>query len=379
MTWLDWEDDSLTNEELDGEWTEPTPPTFDCSDVVARSATLSGAELNAQVELDVARANELAREAGMPEKYLRRVGAWIEVTDVGVTDKGYWRTLTTAQLRELPAPEFLYSDMIVARGLNMIVGASSSFKSFMAIHVSASLANEGKRVVYLLAEGRDGAALRASAWAAYHKVPDPPIEWFERDFHLVQHSEHIAEMVGKADLVVVDTLRRSTHGLGENESDDFSHIVAACDLIRARTGAAVLLLDHTGWEGKRERGTSSKRDVADAVLLMERENGKKIVTVRCLKLKEAEEWQPRIWQLVSGENGSGALVPADEFKAAESDHEAELRERFGDEEFSTLEAAAVLSKSERRARDDLNAMSSIVKISGGQGRGQRTTWRFRQP
>jgi hypothetical protein len=230
-------------------------------------------------------------------------------------------THTTEELANLPEPGFLLPDLVVANGLNILAGATASFKTFLASQVIAlPLVEEGRRVIYVSAEGQRGIYPRASAWAHYHgkERPLPAVEWITSSgFHLVNDAEDLAKL-GKADLIVIDTLRRTTAGLAEDKSDDFARITEAIDYVRGCTGAAFLLLDHTGWGGERERGSSAKRDMADLLMVTKRDGTEhqpgSTVTLRCVKLKDAEEWRPKRYRLDKGEHGSAVLLPSDQFQ-----------------------------------------------------------------
>ena len=61
------------------------------------------------------------------------------------------RVLSTADIIALPAPAYLYDDLIVAEGLNVLVGASGTFKSFLALEIALSLATDGRDIFYIVA------------------------------------------------------------------------------------------------------------------------------------------------------------------------------------------------------------------------------------
>src|SRR5205823_3430681 len=88
-------------------------------------------------------------------------------------------------------------------------------------------------------------------------------------------------------LIVVDTLTDTSAGLDENSSD-MRQVYNALRTIQVEFGCAVLTLVHTGWDGKRERGHSSIRGMADVTMLLER-NGTddepgRVAQLRCLKM-----------------------------------------------------------------------------------------------
>jgi len=87
--------------------------------------------------------------------------------------------------------------------------------------------------------------------------------------------EHVAREVGKADMIMIDTLSRFS-GASENDNTAGAVFISACETIAKRTGAAVLVLSHTGKAVAREglvdqyvsRGASSYSDNARSVLVL---------------------------------------------------------------------------------------------------------------
>ncbi len=67
--------------------------------------------------------------------------------------------------------------------------------------------------------------------------------------------EKLAELVKRVRpvLVVFDTLHRCAPGLEENSNKEAGEVFGVFQAIRDATGAAVLVLHHTGHEGKRAR------------------------------------------------------------------------------------------------------------------------------
>lgn len=85
--------------------------------------------------------------------------------------------------------------------------------------------------------------------------------------------DRIADAIGTAVLVAVDTLSR-VNGGEENSNEVMAHIVTACERIAQRTGAAVVILHHTSKAAAREqmadlhagRGGSALGDNARSVV-----------------------------------------------------------------------------------------------------------------
>jgi hypothetical protein len=85
---------------------------------------------------------------------------------------------------------------------------------------------------------------------------------------------HLARSIGKADVVVFDTVSRF-NGAEENSNDAAARLIDAFEMIAEETGSAVLGLAHTGIKGRTEdvnqyssRGASAFSDNARSVLVL---------------------------------------------------------------------------------------------------------------
>ncbi len=76
------------------------------------------------------------------------------------------------------------------------------------------------------------------------------------------------DIVGDADLIVVDNLSTLCRSLKENDADSWGPVQAWCLALR-RQGKSVLLIHHDGKNGS-QRGTSRKEDVLDTVIGLRR-------------------------------------------------------------------------------------------------------------
>ena len=76
--------------------------------------------------------------------------------------------------------------------------------------------------------------------------------------------ERYADIIGDADLIVVDNLTTLCRGLKENEADSWTPVQNWL-LAQRRQGKSVLVIHHGGKSGA-QRGTSRKEDVLDTVI-----------------------------------------------------------------------------------------------------------------
>jgi RecA-family ATPase len=121
--------------------------------------------------------------------------------------------------------------------------------------------------------------------------------------------------------------------------------VDGIDTLRHATGAAVLVIHHTGKDKKsKERGSSALRGSADTMISCDGEMG--VLTIECDKQKDAEEFKPFTLALrkVELENGrsSCVLVPWGEAAATPSGTDAKDEEILGvlEKDFGTGGATA---------------------------------------
>ena len=93
------------------------------------------------------------------------------------------------------------------------------------------------------------------------------------------------------DLIVIDTLARTLVGADENSAKEVGEYIAAVDLIRKETGAAVLLVHHIGKNSIRgERGSSALRGAADTMMSLTLSKQPSAFTLECTKQKDAREF-----------------------------------------------------------------------------------------
>jgi DNA-binding transcriptional ArsR family regulator len=203
-------------------------------------------------------------------------------------------------------PEYVVDGILQRGNLGVIYGAPASYKTFLALDLAVRVAigahwhgtqhrTRPAVVVYVMAEGQLGLRLRLSAWmrmaqrttgadlsinpvivealrARLFAFDDavPLMEAAEVE-NFITALEHLAQRVGeKPGLIVFDTLARCFLGGDENSSRDMGVVVEACNTIQRRTGAAVILIHHTGKDDELERGSSALRGAADSMLKVTR-------------------------------------------------------------------------------------------------------------
>lgn len=230
------------------------------------------------------------------------------------------RVRSAAALLAEPWPRWLVRGLIAERSLVVVYGPSNSGKSFLVLDLACALAQppppagapapllgtgdaalpiDPTPVLYLGLEGsshlrgRLVALQRAGRW-------DPEVTrlsvvtdaWnaFRADAAtlLCDAIEETGRVWGEpCRLVCVDTLSRTIAGQNESASEVMTRAVEVFDLVRARTGAAVLLVHHAGKDLERgARGHSALRAASDSEEEVTRE-ASGLMTLRTTKARDA--------------------------------------------------------------------------------------------
>ncbi|MFM5589198.1 helicase RepA family protein [Aeromonas rivipollensis] len=219
------------------------------------------------------------------------------------------------------AENWTVKGLIPAESLCCIYGPSGSFKSFAAVSLACHIATgkewDGRKVeqgavLYVAAEGGQAVSRRVMAWAMqYNDGANVPNMVRINEAVRVMTSDHLIGLIDSAKLVeamtgekvkmiVIDTVARCLEG-DENRAETMNAFIYACDLVKQATGAAVVLVHHTGKdETKGARGSSSLRAALDAELFIARESATgQAFTLVCTKMKEAEQQERRAYDLRS--------------------------------------------------------------------------------
>ena len=219
--------------------------------------------------------------------------------------------LSVEEILALPDPKWVVDEFIPSPSLAQLYGASGVGKTFVALDVGLSVAagiewlgthevTQGP-VVYVAAEGHRGMKTRVGAWLQHHGREVGELE----DFRLIAEAlplanpRDVAALIQQVDetfperdlaLLVLDTQARCTEGLDENSSKEMGLAVAAADRLKRSTGAAVLLIHHTGYEKYHARGSTAVQAALDSQAVIK--GATQALTLTCEKQKDAEEFDP---------------------------------------------------------------------------------------
>ncbi len=209
------------------------------------------------------------------------------------------------ELDALPDPAWAVEKHVPAAGLVTVTADSNVGKTFYAIDLSYSVAT-GRRffgeydvrqgsVLYVYSEGQAGAKRRRAAWKSFHGVESAPVRFVPASLDFSQEITGrtlIEKATAKGwpvpDVVVIDTLTDNFGGGDTSDHKDMRRFLATVNLLRHQYGCAVVVLHHTGWDSKRERGAKSIRDAADVAVFLERKDD--LISVSCEKMRDGERF-----------------------------------------------------------------------------------------
>lgn len=203
------------------------------------------------------------------------------------------RLLTSSQVEDLPAPEYLLDGYIVENSLGMIYGKRGSYKSITLLDWSASIATGswwfGREVrqgpvLYVVAEGLTGMGQRVRAWREHRRTYQlGGLYFLAGAVNLLSLPDVIALCTIAVELkpvfVAVDTLGRSMPGGDENSSRDMTTIVDNLDRLRLATRAAVWIAHHGNRAEGTPRGHTSLEAAMDTIVECKGAENRLLLTV----------------------------------------------------------------------------------------------------
>lgn len=164
------------------------------------------------------------------------------------------------------APDEIVQDLLVARSLAVLYGSSNSGKTFWALSLAAAVSEsevffgkevDGGLVIYLASEApgtirQRMQAIRRHAGKGLSNLAMVPIPL---NFYngandansVIELCREIEEVKGQpVKLIVCDTLARMSSGANENSGEDMGPIMDRFDAVANATGAALLMIHHSG-------------------------------------------------------------------------------------------------------------------------------------
>lgn len=227
-------------------------------------------------------------------------------------ERSRWNFLSLDDVESLPPPRWLVPGVLTEGSLAAIYGAPESGKSFLAVDMSMAIAGgvdwhgrqvERGGVLYIAAEGAPGLGKRFRAWKVdrcaqgrrfdLHLMRDDLNLAAEKDGGVRAFVQVVVDELGPLRLVVIDTLNQTAAGADENSAKDMGRYIASMKLLRNATGAAVVVVHHSGKDlGKGMRGSSALLGAMDTTVEVERATDGRSIKVAVKKQKDAEREPP---------------------------------------------------------------------------------------
>jgi hypothetical protein len=262
----------------------PASPRVIVADRGRRAADATHDRPADHIESMTARAAQETRSAwvSMPPEAVEGFDAWDFATERSPDALAVWvagagrheyepryKVLSGATITSQPIVDDLVDDVIPARGVGAVWGASAVAKSFLVLDLAASLTEcrsffghdvfDPVPVLVLSLEGNNGLPRRYLAWEKHNGRPIPArLYTLTQDFSLLDPHDmddlcEVIEACGvTGGVVFIDPLALATIGLEENSSADMGRAVAALHTLRDRTSCTVIAVHHTG--KKQENG-----------------------------------------------------------------------------------------------------------------------------
>jgi hypothetical protein len=214
-------------------------------------------------------------------------------------------------IMDKPDPVWMVDGLINERALGFIFGPPGSLKTFIALDLALSIATSQASwwskaisrpgaVVYLCREGTSSFKFRIAAWEAHRKAKARGGK-----FYLIEHPTNfmsgadvakvietvkaIMAVAGVAvSAVFVDTVSRVLPGARENQQEDMSLFVGACEYIQHAFNCIVVGLHHTNKTGG-IRGSTVIPGAGDFLIETRREPGSMVGSIVLAKVKDGED------------------------------------------------------------------------------------------
>ncbi|MBP2370693.1 AAA family ATPase [Pseudonocardia parietis] len=330
------------------EWRPGTPGISDETTPPAEDPTAGVRERARQIQVDLETERLRIKEQARQQLDAERLANAPAVEDVVVWDDA---------LETLPPPRMLVTRLIPACAVGWLGGPSGSYKSFVGVGITASIAygvpalegagltpREQLKVLYVAAEGSSGVGLRLRAVRRRLDITATRgVALYPRAFDLGSPADTermirfaLANRIG---FIVVDTWRQTTVGVEENDNTAVGIVMRRLIEVRDEHGIGSLLIDHTNKSAQGLAdlgGAGAKRANADYVLMIDLPNGNRDAdqqrTLRVAKFKDApdgETWPIRLARVpeIVDEDGVPAAVA---IIGAVAGAEALLGDRGGD-------------------------------------------------
>ena len=207
---------------------------------------------------------------------------------------------------------WIIKNMVPAEAFMTIIGHPGCGKSFLALdlalHIAAGMQWQDRKtkkglVLYLAAEGQRGQQNRVEAWKRHYAAAGLAFAMIPVAINLRDHEADLPKLYDTIraalayigvdlSVLVVDTLNR-TFGGGDENGSDMSEYVDNVGRIKAEFGCTTIVVHHipkTSENGTiTERGHGSLRGAIETSLVVSHDVESGLRTMRCTKMKDAED------------------------------------------------------------------------------------------
>lgn len=250
------------------------------------------------------------------------------------------------------ADAYLVKGVLAQGAMAVIYGPSNAGKTFWAMdivfHIAIGAPWRGRRVrqasvLYLAAEGGRATLNRIAAIKQETGICDVPFALrragmdllrAEADLQLI-YDLAVEVQSQRKDMplvIVIDTLSRVMAGGDENSAMDMTALIRNIDKIRELTGAAIILVHHTGKDAARgARGHSSLRAATDTEIEVQNEDGNRAAVVTKQRdYAGGETFAFSLKSVTLGHDQDGDAVTSCVVEEADSEeHQAAMRRTKG--------------------------------------------------
>lgn len=231
------------------------------------------------------------------------------------TESPRFQLIPEAELDHQEPVDWLIQDYIPRGEMVTLYGQSGTGKSFIALDMAFEV-GQLDSVVYVASEGQAGYPKRRDAWYMHHNLNSGKTH-FLYDAVSLMNGHIVDEFIAairplRPALVVFDTLAYAISGGDENSAKDMQIVISNCQRIIRETGAAVLLVHHTGKSGVSERGSSALRGASYVMIQITNRDGH--ITLECTKTKDESEFDARHFRLMQVDTPHGqscVVMPSD--------------------------------------------------------------------
>jgi len=204
--------------------------------------------------------------------------------------------------------KWLVDRIVPQKAFMALYGPPGTFKSFIALHLAAMIASgsawlahevhEPGEVLYIAGEGHGGIGTRIAGLRHAYELTDIPVGVIRSQVNLRSSDQDFEDLIiaiksseiQRPKLIIIDTLARAFGGGNENASEDMGSFISNCGRLQEATGAALLVVHHSGKDASLGlRGHSSFLGAVDTQIEISRHIDQMSGTLKVTKQKDGKD------------------------------------------------------------------------------------------